>query len=315
MSTKLITENVWETLTAAARAARQPCDVAVAYFAKNASLLLPLSEGSRLVVDASEAAVTSGQTCPADLAKLLDRGVTIHSVPNLHAKVFVLGKTAYVGSANVSASSASRLLEAVVISTDVGFVRGARKFVRSLCLHPLTPQVLEKLSGLYVPPRFPDGNRPKGVSGSGPGAPELPTLRIARLRADSWSDWDQANIDETMGEAERRRERGSGYSLDYFKWTGRCAFEEGDVVIMITTEADGRELVSPPGSVVDKVVRKNKKGGSELTYVYLECPDRRRRGLEAMARQLGDGSGAKLARSRRIQNAEFARKLLGAWTS
>jgi hypothetical protein len=31
MSTKLITQNVWETLTAAARAARQPCDVAVAY--------------------------------------------------------------------------------------------------------------------------------------------------------------------------------------------------------------------------------------------------------------------------------------------
>jgi hypothetical protein len=314
MSTELITENVWETLTAAARAARQPCDVAVAYFAKNASLLLPLPEGSRLVVDASEAAVTSGQTCPAELVKLLKRGVTIHSVPNLHAKVFVLGKAAYVGSANVSGSSASRLVEAVVRSTDVGFIRGVTKFVRSLCLHPLTPQVLEKLSGLYVPPRIPGGGRPKGVSGSVAGAPELPTLRIARLRADSWSAWDEANIDETMGEAERRRERGSGYSLDYFKWTGRCAFEEGDVVIMITTEADGRELVSPPGSVVDKVVRKRKKGGTEVTYVYVERPDLRRRSLETMVSKVGVEAGAKLARSGQIRNAEFARKLMGAWT-
>ena len=48
MSTKLITENVGETLTAAALAARPTWNVAVAYFAKNAILLLPLPEGNRL---------------------------------------------------------------------------------------------------------------------------------------------------------------------------------------------------------------------------------------------------------------------------
>jgi len=49
--------------------------MAVAYFGKGASRLLPLTAGSRLVVDASECAVASGQTCPADLIKLVARGV------------------------------------------------------------------------------------------------------------------------------------------------------------------------------------------------------------------------------------------------
>ncbi|MCW1922674.1 hypothetical protein OKA05_08915 [Luteolibacter arcticus] len=79
-------------------------------------------------------------------------------------------------------------------------------------------------------------------------------------------------------------------------------------------EADGRELVSPPGSVVDKVVRKRKKGGSEVTYVYVELPDRRRRSLETMVSKVGVEAGAKLARSGQIRNAEVARKLMGAWT-
>src|ERR1019366_9999502 len=102
MSTVFVSDNIWPQLTTAVRDSRQRCAVAVAYFGKGASNLLPLAQGSRLVVDASERAVASGQTCPADLFKLLKRGVTIYSVPNLHAKVFVLGRAAYIGSANVS---------------------------------------------------------------------------------------------------------------------------------------------------------------------------------------------------------------------
>jgi hypothetical protein len=40
-----------------------------------------LRAGSRLVVDASENAVKSGQTHPADLKKLQNRGVVIYSYP------------------------------------------------------------------------------------------------------------------------------------------------------------------------------------------------------------------------------------------
>ena len=102
MSTVFLTQDIWPQLTKAISETRLRCAVAVAYFGKDASRLLPLPKGSCLVVDASERAVSSGQTCPADLIKLVERGVAVYSVPNLHAKVFVVGRTAYIGSTNVA---------------------------------------------------------------------------------------------------------------------------------------------------------------------------------------------------------------------
>ena len=126
MSTAFMSRDIWRQLTKAARGSRQGAAVAVAYFGKGASRLLPLAQGSRLVVDASERSVASGLTCPADLLTLVNRGVAVYSVPNLHAKVFVLGDAAYIGSANVSSSSASRLVEAVIRTTESSLVRAAR---------------------------------------------------------------------------------------------------------------------------------------------------------------------------------------------
>ena len=78
------------------------CFVAVAYFGTGASKLLPLRKGSTLIVDMSQAAVGSGQTNPSEILKLVNRGVDVHSVNNLHAKVFAVGNQAFVGSTNVS---------------------------------------------------------------------------------------------------------------------------------------------------------------------------------------------------------------------
>ncbi len=152
MSTVFISSKVWPQLTKAVGRSQQGCSVAAAYFSAGASPLLPVHKGSRLVVDASDRAVASGQTCPTDLLKLVKRGVAVYSVPNVHAKVFVLGKTAYVGSANVSSRSASHLIEAVLRTTEPSEVQAARKFVEDLCLHELTPEVLEQLGKLYRPP-------------------------------------------------------------------------------------------------------------------------------------------------------------------
>src|SRR5438132_14212299 len=112
MTIVLLTTNIWRTLTAATKTRTKPV-VAVAYFGQGAAKLLPLPSGSRLVVDASEGAVKSGQTCPAELSKLLNRGVRIYSRQNLHAKIFVFGTKVFVGSANVSQRSASILREAM----------------------------------------------------------------------------------------------------------------------------------------------------------------------------------------------------------
>jgi predicted Fe-Mo cluster-binding NifX family protein len=51
-----------------------------------------------LVVNASVAAVTSGQTSPQALLALHRKGVRIYSNAQLHAKVYVFGSKAFIGS-------------------------------------------------------------------------------------------------------------------------------------------------------------------------------------------------------------------------
>jgi hypothetical protein len=97
----LITTAPWDRIQSLVEKHPGKCHVAVAYFGSGASRLLPLKAGSVLVVDMSERAVKSGQTKPSEVSKLLRDGVEVHSVENLHAKVFVVGNRALVGSTNV----------------------------------------------------------------------------------------------------------------------------------------------------------------------------------------------------------------------
>ena len=129
MTTRFLQSRIWDRITSLTKKQTGRCQVAVAYFGKHASDLLPLEKGSTLVVDMSPKAVGSGQTNPAEIIKLLKKGVEIHSVENLHAKVFVLGNMAIVGSTNASQLSAGSLIEAAVETTDEAVVSSCKQFV------------------------------------------------------------------------------------------------------------------------------------------------------------------------------------------
>jgi phosphatidylserine/phosphatidylglycerophosphate/cardiolipin synthase-like enzyme len=184
MTIALLTKNIWRTLTAATQTRTKPA-VAVAYFGQGAAGLLPLPGGSRLVVDASEGAVKSGQTCPAELTKLLKQGVRICSRKNLHAKIFVLGAKVFVGSANVSRHSAHTLREAMVVTTDRSAVAAAKDFIRELCMQEIGPETLSRLAKLYQPPRLPGGGGPRRPKQKGERANDLPRVRLAQLHLDA----------------------------------------------------------------------------------------------------------------------------------
>ncbi len=312
MSTILITRGIWPHLTAAVRSAQQPCAVAVAYVGAGASRRLPLPRNSRLVVNAGERAVELGQTCPDDLIRLVNRGVKVYSVTNLHAKVFVVGRAAYIGSANVSRNSATDLVEAVVRTTDPKVVQAARQFVREHCLHELTPTVLRRLSRLYRPPKFPGGKRvPRRLKDSSR-RPTLPRLQLAQLELESWSERDQRLHDTAMTVARKRHEHPRTFELNSFRQTGRCPYKRGDVVVQVLDEGRGRVLVAPPGNVLH--VRTVRRTNRQVSFVYLERPARRRRQVKVMARALGRGALKKLRRNGVVRDAAFAQAVLGAWT-
>lgn len=310
MTIAFLSRDIWPQLTGATRHCQQRCAVAVAYFGKGASGLLPLAKGSRLVVDASERSVSSGQTCPADLIKLVKRGVAIYSVPNLHAKVFVLGRTAYIGSANVSSRSASHLVEAVVRTTERGTVRASRQFVQRHCLHELTPTVLKRLAKLYRPPHIPGGKLGKPRQTMTSEHPALPRLFLAQLHLEDWSERDQALHDAAMLVAKKRRKHPRSFELESFRQTGRCGYKRGDVVVQVTDEGNGDVLVTAPGNVLHVRTRRDEK--RRVSFVYLERPARRRRQLKSLARTMGC-TQKRLCKDGVIRDRSFAQALLNTW--
>lgn len=302
MTTCFLSEGLWPELTRAIRRARGRCDVAVAYFGRGADRLVPLSAGSRLVVDASEQAVGSGQTYPPGLLRLMRRGARVFSLPNLHAKVFVAGSMAYVGSTNASSRSNSQLLEAAIKTDLPRAVTTARQFVRAHCLHELSPSVLRRLARLYRPPKI-VGRRGRRAATSK--APALPRVFLAQLRPVDYSEREEAVAVRERPVAERRRQHGRRYTLDEFIYYS-SPFEVGDLVVQVTNQGSGKFLVTAPGNVTHK-----KRMGPRQWMVFLECPVARRRPVRSVARLIGQ-TQKRLRRGGRV-DPRLAERLLRVW--
>lgn len=151
---QLITTSVWKKITTAAMAATKPSFAAVAYFGSKGDKLLPLRSGSKLVVDASLGAVTTGITDPKALRRLHNDGVEVFSMPLLHAKAFAFDSVGFVGSSNASANSANRLIEANIAVVDPKTLKGIRNFVKSLSTDCLDDEAFDWLEERYKPPKF-----------------------------------------------------------------------------------------------------------------------------------------------------------------
>ena len=281
MSVELVTSNIWQTITAAARKSARSAHVAVAYVGQGASRLLPLRWGSRLVVDASLAAVKSGQTCPEELAKLIKKGVRVYSVPNLHAKVFAFSRRAFIGSTNVSRHSAHALVEAVVATTDPAAVNGAREFVRDQCLNELGPEAIATLERSYRPPRFGGGHPRRKRGPAGRVATQMPRVLLTQLCHGRPPEESEGAQESGRGAAKRRMASPRRHVVDDFWWRGNCPHRPGDVVLQVVDEGDGRVMVSPPGNVLH--LQTWRRGSRRVTFVYLEVPKARRKELGRLA--------------------------------
>ncbi len=148
-------DNVWQQITEAARASKDRRYVAVAYIGSDGSALLPLRKGDVLIVDLSKPCVASGATNPKEIRRYIKNGVSVYSHADLHAKVFVFGPVAVVGSTNVSINSRDNLEEAAIKTTVPKAVEHARAFVCSLAddRDLVTPPYLAECLRLYRPPR------------------------------------------------------------------------------------------------------------------------------------------------------------------
>ena len=230
----------WPAITSAVNGANGRVRVAIAYFGTESHDLLPLKEGDTLVCDASERAVKNGSTNPTALKEFVCHGVDVWSYEGLHAKVVVLPRRAFVGSANASRNSSERLFEAVIETTDTDEIRDLRAFVDDLCVKPIDLTELERLKK-FVPKR----PRPSPVARDLLELPEdLDRLEVLSLTKDDWS------ISETeawkRGDKEARKKPKRRYSG--FQVENVSVDEPLDEGLWVVQVVDGRAL--SPGVVV-----------------------------------------------------------------
>jgi hypothetical protein len=230
---KVLSAHLWKKVRALCRKAR--CrKAAVAYVTKNT---LGLRKGDTLVVDASYHAIQSGNTSASLLWTLLRQGVHVFSYPGLHAKVISCGKIAVIGSANMSESSSTRLLEAAVVTDNASVIGG----VESLLYHlqrqsaRLSPEDAKRLKSIKVVKR-PALSRPGWQI---PKIPELGNrtwlLGVHELAADAFP---KEHAITAVGEARAEKKRSTtSNKVDWIRFTRKdraaAKLQPGETLIEI----------------------------------------------------------------------------------
>ena len=307
MTTELITKSIWSRLTSESKKCRSKSVVAVAYFSKGAASMLPLLKGSILLVDASEKAVKSGQTCPAELLKLYYKGVKIYSKDWLHAKMFVFGNSLYIGSTNASSNS-TKLTEAIIKTSEKKSVADAKEFIKSYCKVELGDDQLSRLQKIYKEPRF------AGLGGGSKKKTKQHFINsnsffIYHLELDEFTPDEQEQSQKGKKEAEAKRIKKSRHLVDEFKWENNFPAKKGDIIMQVIDEGNN-SYVSPPGIVIHQRRWKHKNQNKTLTYV--EIPTKKRKNLKFVKSQLASNEKKLLMRNG-VRNNLFAEKLNSLW--
>jgi len=314
MGVKLLTETVWPRLSElAGRPRRAAAAVAVPYLGAGAVKRLPLRRGDVLVTRFDDAAFAGGLVDPREVVKYLHRGVDVHAVANLHAKVFVLGDTAIVGSTNISARSADQLIEAACESDAAGFVASAARFVRSLRGDVVGLEFARLKIPLYRPPRR-SGHRTRGRKRRRLFQSPLAAVMLETVEYDNHDTLaEQKGAEDAKG----RLEDPTRFAVDDFRWVGSipAIFKPGARVVRCTRISARKITVEAPARILSLRKYRSRRGAARA-LVFVETRKwARAKTLSSVTRRVP--AAALLGRvgsCRQIRDADLAFRLGQLWT-
>jgi hypothetical protein len=277
MATKFLGTDPWRRISSFVRRAPRKCQVAVAYLGQGASKMLPLKKGSTLIVDFSDAAIKSRQTNPVEVVKFIKRGVEVHNVSNLHAKVFLIGKTAIIGSMNASRHSKNFLMEAAMETEDKRVVSSCRKWIVGLGGERISLDHAKDKVALYPKIIFAK-NRNRGFRKKNKPSPKHSPLWIVPLVSGVWDSKDDEVNKMGKPTAIKRLRSKRIYEPDSFRWL-QDSFSRrvgNKHFIMQVVEEDGKFLISPAARYLNQEKYKS-INGQRRTMIFLEMPKNSRR--------------------------------------
>lgn len=310
MAVELVTSNIWRLITKTVKSHASKSMVAVAYFGQNAASMLPLKKGSTLLVDASEKAIKSGQTCPAELLKLYYKGVKVYSLENLHAKIYVVGNTLLIGSANVSGNSSIRLQEAIIKTNDRQAVNDAKAFIESFCSRQLEmgDEELMRLNKLYRSPKgfgvgMAKNMKDKKHQGNNS------ELVVAKTTYHNWTYEEEKEIDKGYKEAKAKRSNKSRHECAMFIWDDVLPAKIGDTIVEIYWDGT-YHYVYPPATFIHS--RKWSNGKKTQYFCYVERPKDNPKNIEVFEEKLSKENFMRLKRNGRKSRA-FKEEFIHFW--
>ncbi|MFN7914943.1 MAG: hypothetical protein U0Q55_06360 [Vicinamibacterales bacterium] len=317
MSVQFLVNDLWSQLRRLAKSPKRRAWVAVPYLGPGAADRLPLRHGDVLVTCCNEHSARAGVVDPREVVTFIKRGVEVHSVANLHAKVYVFGRRAVVGSANVSGTSEHHLIEAGCMLSSPKLVAECRDFVKRLRGEIVELEFASGLVSEWRPPKM------LGVATSSKGK----ASRVARhsglvavaLQELEFDEVDQGAAVKARESAEQRLTDRSRFRLDEFVWRGRlpAGIRRGARVLACTARSRGQIFIAPPARVLE--VRRYKSGrGTERQIVVFEARKYvREKTRSAVLKALGKRSAPlrNLRNAKLLTDAALAHELGQLWPS
>lgn len=230
---ELLSDSLWDTIKRLGKKASSK-RAAVAYVTSEE--FVKFTEGDVLVTDASDHAIALGQTDAQVLANAFKRKAELYSLPGLHTKVLLLGGTAVIGSANLSAGSATNLIEAAWVTDAPAPVGMATSLVQQLTSQAqrIDEAFLERILKIEVkahPKPAGGAAKPKKVK-----IPKHVTWIIGVHELVKDFPAEQAAIQSGTATAEGKVTKPSS-DVSWIRWTGTSRFrseaKEGDTLIQV----------------------------------------------------------------------------------
>ncbi len=125
---KFLTGDIWKEVNKLLTA-RQRKIACIAYVTSDK---LNLSKGDTLICDASNYAIKFGETSAKTIETYFNKGVKVFSNQQLHSKILLTDTFLVIGSANLSKSSAEKLIESSIVTKDDVLLSDARAFCHNL---------------------------------------------------------------------------------------------------------------------------------------------------------------------------------------
>lgn len=314
MAMRFLSKEIWPHIRNLARRARRPALVAVPFVGVGAAKRLPLTRGDTLVTRFDRTAIRAGHVDPREIVKFIKRGVEVHAVANLHAKVYVFGRTAIVGSANVSDLSEHHLIEAGLESSSSDSVRACVKFVRSLMGDTVGLEFARREVRYYRPPQVPFA-RARRPSRRRPHQTDLVAVALENVEYDETDESASVKARHTASKQIANKEQ---FRLDDFRLSGggSVAVKRGSRVLMCTTYWGKATRVTAPARVLEIRRYRSSRGAQRMIVVVEVRKYLRERPLGALLRKLGRvGKPLRgLAGAKRLRDPELVYKLGQLWS-